>query len=226
MEDRGDRGRETGFLPPEPAGPEPDLGARPPASQPSAPPPGQEGFAAPMRHEPQGGQQEQGYPPAQQQLGWSQQPPPAGGQHHQPQPWSYPQGQAVPDNGAAVAGLTLSITAGALLLLSVTTSTIISVACAALGIYYSRKGRDRVDRGETPKHRGVAQAGFVTGIVTLGLSIFFTILWVLFAILYATNEEFRDDLKDELDESGSPERFETSARVGAMAIRLVTSLLG
>ena len=111
-------------------------------------------------------------------------------------------------------------------MLSVTTSTIISVACAALGIYYSRKGRARVDRGETPKHRGVAQAGFVTGIVTLGLSIFFTILWVLFAVLYATDEEFREDLKDELDDRSSPEGFETSLRVGAVAIRLLASLLG
>ena len=225
MEDAGDSGRQVGFLPPEPGGPEPDLGAPPQAPRQIPVPSGQEGFAAPAQAEPRA-PQEQAHPPAQQQLGWSQAPPPGGGQPHQSQPWSYPQGQAVPDNGAAVAGLTLSITAGALLVLSVTTSTIISIACAALGIYYSRKGRDRVDRGETPKHRGVAQAGFVTGIVTLGLSIFFTILWVLFVVLYATNEEFRDDLKDELEESGSPEGFEASARVAAIAVRLVASLLG
>ena len=224
MEETGDSGRQVGFLPPEPAGPEPDLGIPPQAPQPQAAA-GQEGFSEPAHAGPHGGQQQE-YPPAQQQLGWSQAPPAGGGQPHQPQTWSYPQGQAVPDNGAAVAGLTLSITAGALLLLSVTTSTIISVACAALGIYYSRTGRDRVDRGETPKHRGVAQAGFVTGIVTLGLSIFFTILWLLFVILFATNEEFREDIKDEFEESGSPEGLETSLRVGAAALRLVASLLG
>lgn len=224
MEDAADSGRQAGFLPPEPAGPEPDLGAAPKKPQAGAALPDQEGFAAPAQHQ---SQRRQGpvYPPAQEQLGWRQDPP-AGAQHHQRQPWSYPPGSAVPDNGAAVAGLTLSITAGALLLLSVTTSTIISVACAALGIYYSRKGRDRVDRGETPKHRGVAQAGFVTGIVTLGLSIFFTILWLLFVVLYATNEDFREDLKDELDDTGSPDGFETSAHVGAMAVRVVASLLG
>ena len=225
MEKSADSERHVGFLPPEPAGPEPDLTAPPGASRPKAPAAEHGGFAPPAgagREPPPAT-----YPPAQQQLGWGQPPPASGGQQNPPQPWSYPAGPAVPDNGAAVAGLTLSITAGALLLLSVTTSTIISIACAALGIYYSRKGRDRVDRGETPKHRGVAQAGFVTGIVKLGLSIFFTLLWVLFAVLYATNEDFREDLKDELDEGGgSPEGFETSLRVGAVAVRLLASLLG
>ncbi len=224
MEEPADSGRHVGFLPPEPAGPEPDLTGPPGASQPRVPALDHGAFAPPAgtgREQPPAT-----YPPAEQQLGWSPPPPPSGGQPNPPQPWSYPTGVAVPDNGAAVAGLTLSITAGALLLLSVTTSTIISIACAALGIYYSRKGRDRVDRGETPKHRGVAQAGFVTGIVTLGLSIFFTLLWVLFAVLYATNEDFREDLKDQLeDRGGSLEGLETSLRVGAVAVRLLASLL-
>jgi len=120
----------------------------------------------------------------------------------------------------------LSITAGTLLLLSVGASTIISVVCAALGIYYSRKGRARVDRGETPKHRGVAQAGFITGIVTLVLSILATIFWVVLAVLYATDEGFREDLENELDGGGSsPGGFETTIRLGAMAARLLISLL-
>ena len=223
MENEADSGRQLGFLPPEPAGPEPDLGA-PPQPPRTAPEPAQP--APPAQPEP-------AHTPAQQQPGWSQGSPggthpgqPQPGQPQPHQPWSYPPDAGAPDNGAAVAGLTLSITAGALLVLSVTTSTIISVVCAALGIYYSRKGRDRVDRGETPKHRGVAQAGFVTGIVTLGLSIFFTILWLLFLALFATNEEFREDLKDELEDSGSPDGLETSLRVGALAVRAVASLLG
>jgi len=132
----------------------------------------------------------------------------------------------VPDNGAAVAGLSLSITAGVLLLLSVGTSTIISIVCASLGILYSRRGRDRADRGETPKHRGVAQAGFVTGIVALGLSILCTLLWALVVIFYATDAEFRQDLKDELDDGqSSPDGFETTVRLGAGAVRLVALLL-
>jgi hypothetical protein len=126
----------------------------------------------------------------------------------------------VPDNGDALAGLILSVAAAALLLLSVGTSTIISVVCAALGIYYSRKGRARVDRGETPKHRGVAQAGFVTGIVTLVLSILMTIIWASVAILYATDEDFRQDLEDELDgEESSPDGFEAVIPVVLTALR-------
>jgi hypothetical protein len=133
----------------------------------------------------------------------------------------------VPDNGAAVAGLSLSITAGGLLLLSVGTSTIISIVCAVLGIHYSRKGRERVDRGETPKHRGVAQAGYVTGLVTLGLSILCTVLWTLVVIFYATNDEFRQDLKDELEDrdGDSPGGFETSVQVGALVLRALAMLV-
>jgi hypothetical protein len=167
----------------------------------------------------------QAYPPAQQQLGWVA-PPPAGQPGQSQQPWRSA-GQAAPDNGEAVAGLSLSIAAGVLLLLSVGTSTIVSIVCAGLGIHYSRRGRERVDRGQTHKHRGVAQAGFITGIVTLGLSILCTLLWLLVAILYATDESFRQDLKDELDggSSGSPEGMQTSLRLGVAAVRLFASIL-
>lgn len=223
MGDEGDSGGLPGFLPPEPAGPEPDLRPRQgdAASEPAGPQHG--GFAPPAEHEAHAPPRE-AYPPVQEQLGWSA--PPPSGRPGQPQPWARPPGQTVPDNGAAVAGLSLSITAGVLLLLSVGTSTIISIVCASLGILYSRRGRDRVDRGETPKHRGVAQAGFVTGIVALGLSILCTLLWALVVIFYATDAEFRQDLKDELDDGqSSPDGFETTVRLGAGAVRLVALLL-
>jgi hypothetical protein len=120
----------------------------------------------------------------------------------------------------------LSVFAVPLPVLSVGASSIISVTCAALGIYYSRKGRARVDRGETSRHRGMAQAGFVTGIVALVLSILMTIFWAALAIVYATDEGFRDELKDELDDdSGSPEGFETAIPLGLAAIRATALLL-
>ena len=132
----------------------------------------------------------------------------------------------VPDNGDALAGLILSVSAATLLLLSVGMSSIISVVCAALGIYYSRKGRARVDRGETPKHRGLAQAGFVTGIVALVLSLLMTTIWTTFAILYATDEDFRQELDDKLDgDAGSPDGFETAIPVGLAALRAAALLL-
>ena len=126
-----------------------------------------------------------------------------------------------------MAGLSLSIASGVLLLLSAGTSTIVSIVCAGLGIHYSRQGRERVDRGQTHKHRGVAQAGFVTGTVTLGLSILCTLLWLLVGILYATDESFRQDLKDGLDggNSDSPGGIQTSLQVGVTAIRLLASLV-
>ena len=203
-----------GFLPPEPAGPEPDLAARKPA-QPAA---GDRVFLPP-----QGAAPHEYSPPPQQPSG----PGPRGGAWQQPPAGvSQPPLATVPDNGDALAGVILSVSAAVLLVLSVGTSTIISIVCAALGIHYSRKGRARVDRGETPKHRGVAQAGFITGIVTLVLSILMTLFWVAFGILYATNDDFRQDLEDELDgDDDSPGGLETSIRVAVVAVRVIASVL-
>ena len=108
----------------------------------------------------------------------------------------------MPDNGPAVTGFVLSLVAAGLLLISVGLSSIVSVVCSGLGIFYSNKGRQRVDRGETPKHRGLAQAGFITGIVTLVLSLVATAFWVLILVLYATDDEFRRDFEDEIEGSG------------------------
>ena len=69
------------------------------------------------------------------------------------------------------------------------------MVCAGLGIFYSRRGRSRVDRGETPKHRGLAQAGFIVGIVSLVLSVLATAFWTFFVIAYATDDEFRRDFE-------------------------------
>ena len=166
-----------GFLPPEPGGPEPDLSRREPPRR-----------EAPDQH---------AFLPPQEAATHGYAPPPRSSQP-QPAQWTGPAPE--PDNGDAIAGVILSVSAATLLVLSVGASSIISVICAALGIYYSRKGRARVDRGETPRHRGMAQAGFVTGIVALVLSTVMTILWAAFAIIYATDEDFREELKDELDE--------------------------
>lgn len=188
---------EDRFLPPEPGGAEPDLG-------PPAPPP----------QPPQ--QQHPAYPPPQQQMGWSQPP--------QQQQWGWQPAQPpVPDNGSAVAGFVLSLVAAGLLLISVGLSSIVSIACSGLGIFYSRKGKQRVERGETPKHGGLAQAGFITGIVTLVIALLATAFWVLIVVLYATDEDFRRDFDDEIDGGGSG--IETSVRAGALVTRLAGALL-
>ena len=208
MDERAGGELHRGFLPPEPGGPEPDLSR---ADGPPREAPDQRGFLPPE------GAGAHGYaaPP---QLA---QPPPG-----QPQPARSTQTATEPDNGDAIAGVILSVSAATLLVLSVGASSIISVVCAALGIYYSRKGRARVDRGETPRHRRMAQTGFVTGIVALVLSILMTIFWTAFAIIYATDEDFREELKDELDEDeGPPDGFETAIPLGLVAVRAAALLL-
>lgn len=235
---------EQRYLPPEPSGPEPDLDGpreqhqpqpQPVPGQPQPgwqqPPPGYgPGYGPPPGYgqAPPGWQQQ---PQGWQQQGWQQQQPPPGW-HGQapweqpaapPQPWGWQPRPSVPDNGTAVAGFSLSATAGGLLVMSAGLSSIISVICGALGIFYSRRGRDRVDRGETPKHRGLAQAGVVIGIISVVLGVLATIGW----IALFSDDNFWDDLEKELDESDGTETSLglTAVRVGALALRGAGSLL-
>ncbi len=170
---------ETRFLPPEPSGPEPDLSARPPQPPPPAPQPQQTyGYpppppgAAPL-------QQPGAAPPP----GYGYQPPPPG---YPPQPgyayppqWGYPPQPRVADNGQAVAGFVLSLVAIGLLVISFGLSSIVSLGCAIGGVVCSRNGKRKVDAGETPKHRGLAQAGFIIGWVGVGLAILATAGWIV-----------------------------------------------
>ena len=170
MEERANEG--AGFLPPQPAGPEPELGARP------EPPP------APQTY---------GYPPA----GGEWQPPqhaqqPPQQQAQPQQQWAHPQQQA-PDNGSAVAGFVLSIVAGGLLVLSFGLSSLVSLGCAIAGIVLSRKGKQAVAAGVTPKHEGLAQAGYIIGWVSFGLAVLATLFWIVVLIVAITNPEALDE---------------------------------
>jgi hypothetical protein len=223
-----------GFLPPEPAGPEPEIGGpRAPEPQPAHPP--HPGIPAPPAYAPPGypppahgyAPPGQGYPPPGQGY-----PPPAHGYPPQPggwyqappgwQPWGYPPRPAEPDNGPAVAGFVLSLVSGGLLLMSGGLSSIASIGCAIAAIVYGRKGKQKVAAGETTKHRGLAQAGFVIGIVSLILSIVATLFWGLILVLAVTDEQVRQDLERELNESQS---ISAMARVGVAGARLGAYLL-
>jgi hypothetical protein len=199
--------RSGGFLPPEPAGPEPELGdgsrREAPAPQPQAP----------------AGQP----PPA---YGWQQQPyppPPGQGGQQQQQPWGYAPAAREPDNGSAIAGFVLSLVAGGLLLFSAGLSTIVSIGCAVGGLLYSRKGKQKVEAGETSKNRGLAQAGFIISIVSLVLSILATAFWVLILVLALTDDEFQRDIENEFDDSQS---IRASLRIVGAAVRTAGHLLG
>jgi hypothetical protein len=160
------------FLPPRPAGPEPELGARPaPPPPPSYAPPAE---AAPA-------------PPQQQQPAW--------GPHA-------PQSQQ-PDNGPAVAGFVLSLVSGGLLVITLGLSSIVSLACAILGLVYSRRGKRKVESGETSKNEGLANAGWIISIVSLVLSAIATLVYVAIVIALATDPDFRDDFEREFDNSES-----------------------
>jgi hypothetical protein len=174
------------FLPPKPAGPEPELGERPAPPQP-APAPPQQSWAPPAH---------------------------AGPQQQDQQPWA-PQ-PTQPDNGPAVAGFVLSIVSVALLFLSAGLSSLISLGCSIFGIVYSRKGKKKVEQGETTKNAGLAQAGFIVGIVSLCLAALATLIWTALLIAVATDEEFREDFEREFDNS------DTIRAVVRMGLLLVT----
>jgi hypothetical protein len=165
------------FLPPQPAGPEPELGARP-APQAPPPPPQAPSYAPPAQA---------AQPQYQQTWGFAQQP------------------QA--DNGPAVAGFVLSIVSVALLVLSAGLSSLVSVGCSIFGIVYSRKGKKKVEQGETTKNAGLAQAGFIVGIVSLCLAALATLVWTAVLIAAVSDEEFRDDLEREFDNSETIRAF-------------------
>jgi hypothetical protein len=150
----------TRFLPPEPPGPEPELAGRPPQGPPAPPPGPQETYGYPP---PPGHQPPPGYPPP----GYAY-----------PPPWGYAQ-QPVPDNGQAVTGFVFSLVGVGLLVITFGLSSVVSLACSIVAIVCSRNGKRKVESGETPKHRGLAQAGYIIGWVGLGISILAIAGWIL-----------------------------------------------
>jgi hypothetical protein len=189
------------YLPPEPAGPEPEIEGRPePATQPQPAP----GYAAPPQQpapppgQPYGAPQSQYQPPA--GPGWG---PPQGQGWQQPQPgWGYYQ-PPVPDNTPAIAGFVLSLVSIALLLFSAGLSSLISVGCSIAAIVLGRKGVKKVEAGETPKQKGLAQASFWIGISGLVLAALATLAWVAIFVAIAVDEDTRRDFENEFDDSNS-----------------------
>jgi hypothetical protein len=116
-----------------------------------------------------------------------QQPAPGYGQ---PQPIPQPQ---QPPNDAAVAGFTCGIVGVSLLFFTGGLSAIVSLILGIIAIPYSRKGKRNVEEGRTPKHKSLAQAGYVIGIVTVVLSILAIIVW---ALIFTTIDINWDELDD------------------------------
>jgi hypothetical protein len=157
------------------------------------------------------------------ELGGAPPPPPAPQAPPAPPPFGYAPAAREPDNGPAVAGFVLSLVAGCLLLLTGGLSSIFSIGCAIVGLVYSRKGKRKVQSGETGKNAGLAQAGFVIGIVSLALAVIATAIWVLILVLALVDDDFQRDLDRQLDD---PQTIRASLRVGAIALRSGAHLLG
>jgi hypothetical protein len=236
---------ERGFLPPEPSGPEPELGAAP--AQPPPPPPqpqpvpqqpfGQPGYPQYPAAPPGQGWQQQQAPPPPPGYGWQQQqppPPPGYGWQAPPPPgypaapgWAYPQ---EPDNGPAVAGFVLAMVSLGLWLFTLGLSSIISLGCAIAGVIYSRRGKKKVQEGETRKHKGLAQAGFISSIVMIVMSALSTAGWAAFWIAYATDDDFRRDVDGDSssdddffnDSFGDPSALRVAIPLVRGAIQLLT----
>jgi hypothetical protein len=160
-------------------------GAPPP---PGGPPPGQPGSYPPTGEQPAQPQAPPAQPGAYQQPqpGW--QTPPGGPWYGPPPPPAIPQG---PGNDAAVAGLVLSCSGAALLLFSSGFASPVTLILGILGIVFGRKGKSKIDRGETVRHRSLAQAGFIVGIVAVVLSILAICFWgaiIIIAIVSETSD--------------------------------------
>jgi hypothetical protein len=219
--------RSTEFLPPAAAGPEPELKPGNRREPPGEAQPTQQTWQQPQRGWQQPPQAQappgSGYAPPPPPPGW--QPPPPGWQ--QPPPGYgygyYVPPPAEPDNGAAIAGFVTSIAAGTLLIISGGLLGIVSAIAAPFGIHYSRKGKRAVDEGKTRKHRGLAQAGFIIGTITLTLSVVATVAWAIAIIAAANNGDFDSDF----DNRGGGGGFD-STRVRAVLLtgRAAVGLLG
>ena len=96
----------------------------------------------------------------------------------------------MPDNGQAVGGFVFSIVAVGLLVISFGLSSIVSLGCAIAGVVMSRNGKRKVESGETPKHRGLAQAGLIIGWVGIGLSLLAIAGWIAAFAISAGDDSF------------------------------------
>jgi hypothetical protein len=202
-----------GFLPPEAAGREPELGQ---VSEPAPALPG--GFSPPAGATPSS-------EPVQQHPGW-QQPHQEWQQqagHPPAASWSQPAATG-PDNGPAVLGLVLSLSSVGLLVISAGLSTLVSLGLGIVGLMQGSKGKRLVRDGHTAKHKDLAQAGFVIGVVATVLAGLATLFWIGIGIAIAVDESTRDEFQRQLDDrQGEPAVLRAVVVVGVRLVGLVLS---
>ena len=169
-----------GWLPPSesrdapsgpPPAPPPPPGANPPGSPPQpAQPPTQ---------------------PAQPPTPPTQPTQPAAPTYSYGQPYAAPHAVASePGNGEATAALVLGIVAIVLVVpLGIFAITLpVALICGVIAVVLGRSGRRKVDRGQTSRKRGQAQAGFVMGVIGTALAV---LAIVGFILLLTMSPEFQ-----------------------------------
>ena len=93
------------------------------------------------------------------------------------------------DNRAAITGFSFGICALGLFLVSGGIAFLATIPCSIVGIVVGRRGMSAVDEGQATRHRRYAKAGFVTGIVTLVLSVLWALIFIAAAIFPDEFEE-------------------------------------
>jgi hypothetical protein len=107
-----------------------------------------------------------------------------------------------PPNNEAVAGFTCGIIGVSLLFFTGGLSTIVSLTLGIVAVPYSRRGKRNVAEGRTQKHKDLAGAGYVIGIITIALSIIAIVAWVLIFTTVDINwDEFDDPNGDPFDQN-------------------------
>jgi MFS family permease len=97
-------------------------------------------------------------------------------------------------------------------------STLLSLGLAIAGIVVSRRGRRLVDEGRTRKHKDLAMAGFVMGIIATVLSALATLFWIGILVLVIVDAGARHDVLNNQD-------AEPAVVGAAAAVRLAGALL-
>lgn len=183
---------------------------RPPGQPPGQGPPGQPPGHGSPGQPPGQSPPAWGTPPGQQQQPYGQpqygqptygggspygQSPYGGQQYGQPSPYAATYGwhQAEPSNSPAVAGFVLSITSIGTLILFFGFLSPVNFCVSIAGIFVSRNGIKKVERGETTKNKDLAKWGFWLGIVGTILA---ALAILLFVLAFASDPNWLDELDD------------------------------
>lgn len=158
-EDEQGTPREGSWLPPAGGG----SPGQPPRYEPPPPPPPPPSRPAPPTQ-----------PGWQPQQGYQQQPY---GQQQWPQYYSYP--QVEPDNSAGVGGFVTSVISLCVLVFSFGLGSPLSLIMSVVGIFVSRAGVKKVERGETRRAASLSKWGFWLGVVGTVLSVMALTLWIV-----------------------------------------------